>query len=80
MTEGSSKILRTSCILIPRSPIDGIRISVMSRHTLNDGKTPDHRLMGMFDEHRPELGPAPKLIGDYYRGLSWAEFAEKILR
>ncbi|MFZ2706804.1 MAG: DUF488 domain-containing protein [Minisyncoccia bacterium] len=55
---------------------DGHRISVMSRHTLNDGVTPDTRITnGSFDEHCPELAPTSKLIGDYYkRGLSWSQF------
>lgn len=66
--------LFTKCILHDSSIEDGIRISVMSRHTLSDGQTPDPRITS-FDIHAPILGPSPKLIGDYYkRGLSWAEF------
>lgn len=68
--------LFTKCILKEVKKDDGLRISVMSRHTLNDGVTPDSRITGSsFDEHYPELAPSPKLIGDYYkRGLSWDEF------
>ncbi len=67
-------MLFTKCILCAPSPSDGIRISVMSRHTHNDGITVDKRLIG-FDIHAPILGPSPRLIGDYYkRGLSWEEF------
>ncbi len=52
----------------------------MSRHTNNDGITPDARIDNACDEHRPELGPSPKLIGDYYkRSLSWDAFTERYL-
>jgi len=68
--------LFTKCILKDKEEIDGVRISVMSRHTLNDGVTPDTRITSSsFDKHLPELAPSPKLIGDYYkRGLLWGEF------
>lgn len=46
---------------------DIYRISVMSRHTLNDGVTPDIRIRGKYDEHRPILGPPSWLIGRYLR-------------
>lgn len=73
--------LFTKCILKEREGSDGVRISVMSRHTLEDGVTPDLRITpDKFDEHLPELAPAPKLIGDYYkRGLTWEEFEVKYL-
>jgi len=72
-------MLITKCILSPSSESDGYRISVMSRHTLNDGVTPDKRVVH-FDLHLPVLGPSPKLIGDYYkRGISWAEFESRYL-
>lgn len=32
--------IRARCILADKEDIDGMRISVMSRHTLNDGMTP----------------------------------------
>lgn len=73
--------LRTGCILsLPRQE-DGIRISVMSRHTLNDGVTPDERIVSAsFHVHFPFLGPSPKLIGDYYkRNLSWKKFEERYI-
>jgi uncharacterized protein YeaO (DUF488 family) len=54
---------------------DGLRISVMSRHTLNDGITPDERIQ-KFHFHIPSLGPSPRLIGSYYkRGMSFDEFS-----
>lgn len=66
--------LFTKCILKPPDAADGIRISVMSRHTLPDGVTPDPRIIH-FDLHMPLLGPSPQLIGSYYRrGLPWNEF------
>jgi uncharacterized protein YeaO (DUF488 family) len=48
----------------------------MSRHTLNDGITPDARIdSSRFDLHYPDLAPSPRLIGDYYkRALSWPDF------
>ena len=70
--------LFTKSILAPKSETDGTRISVMSRHTLNDGITPNPEITeDSYDEWLPELAPTPKLIGDYYkRGLSWEEFSE----
>ena len=55
-----------------------LRISVMSRHTLNDGLTPNPQITNsLFDIHLPEFGPPPKLIGKYYRQeIAWVEFAE----
>jgi uncharacterized protein YeaO (DUF488 family) len=60
--------LRTGCIkAIPK--IDGyFRISVMSRHTLNDGVTPDPEITeSSRDEWWPELAPPDTLIGWYYK-------------
>lgn len=49
-------MLKSKCILSPIDDKDGIRISIMSRHTLQDGKTNDIRIIKqIFDEHRPEL-------------------------
>lgn len=51
----------------------------MSRHTKNDGKTPDERIKSV-DEHQSSLGPSPTLIGSYYkRGLSWEKYQELYL-
>lgn len=62
-------MLRGDCILTPRYNNDR-RISVMSRHTLSDGITPDTRIVrgNSFDEHLVELSPPDTLIGDWYRG------------
>lgn len=69
--------LYTKCILAPPEVADGLRVSVMSRHTHNDGITPDERI-GSLHRHMPILGPSPRLIGDYLRrALPWEEFAER---
>jgi len=72
-------MLFTKCILAPIEPGDGVRISIMSRHTQPDGITPDTRISpNQYDAHWPELAPPPRLIGDYYkRGISWEEFASR---
>ena len=69
-------MLYTKCILSHPLDEDGTRISVMSRHTLNDGVTPDLRIStGCYHEWLRELAPPARLIGDYYkRGLGWEEF------
>jgi uncharacterized protein YeaO (DUF488 family) len=68
--------LKTKSIIDAKESADGLRISIMSRHTLDDGITPDPRItQGSYDEHWLELAPPPRLIGDYYkRGLSWAVY------
>ena len=60
---------------------DGKRISVMSRHTLSDGTTPDPDITtACFDEWLPILGPPPNLIGSYYkRNLPWDAFEKLYL-
>jgi len=73
-------MLFTRSILDDRLSQGALRLSVMSRHTCNDGLTPDLRLVGRFDEHRPILGPSPKLVGDYYRRtISWLDFRSAYL-
>ena len=70
--------LYTKCIFKERNEGDGIRISVMSRHTLDDGVTPDMRItVDLFDEHLQELAPRSKLVGAYYKGMiTWDEFEQ----
>ncbi len=71
-------MLRTGCILAPTCPDGGLRVSIMSRHTLSDGLTPDPRIVLVGLEWRPELAPPLKLVGDYYRrGLPWEAFEER---
>ena len=73
-------MLKTKCILLPKNYSDGKRISIMSRHTLNDGITPDERIdKNLYDEWRRKFAPPLKLVGDYYRGLSWEEFEKRYL-
>lgn len=61
-------VLRSKCIVAPIEEDDGKRISIMSRHTLNDGKTPEERLLvpGVFDEHMPEFAVPIEVIRKYY--------------
>lgn len=71
--------LYTKCILHEPEPEDGLRVSVMSRHTLDDGVTPDWRIRD-YDIHVPSLGPSPRLIGSYKRKkIEWNEFARRYL-
>jgi uncharacterized protein YeaO (DUF488 family) len=73
--------LKTKCILSPIEENDGYRISIMNRHTLNDGVTRDSRINNkMFNENQILLSPSSKLIGDYYkRGLVWDEYKKRFL-
>lgn len=75
-------MLRTKCIKSPKSDEDGLRISIMSRHTLSDGKTPDLEISGdCFDEHWAELAPPLKSVGTWYRSSQtdkdWQLFEEE---
>lgn len=74
--EIDTPFLKTGRISSPRELGDGVRISVMSRHTLPDGITPDARITPkMYDVWMKELAPPDVLIGAYYkRGLPWNEF------
>ncbi len=74
-------LLKTKSIHAPSSPKDGYRISIMSRHTLNDGITLDPSITaGIFDEWIKELAPPNILIGAYYkRGLPWNKFEKQYL-
>ena len=54
----------------------------MSRHTHNDGVTPDERIVEgeSFEEWRREFAPPAKLIGAYYRReISWEDFESRYL-
>lgn len=72
-------MLRTKCIHAAREPQDGYLISIMSRHTLSDGVTPDPGIgPDSFDAWWTELAPPQRLVGDYYRrGLPWEVFATR---
>ncbi|MBI4146584.1 DUF488 domain-containing protein [Candidatus Woesearchaeota archaeon] len=74
-------MLSTRCIYTTPEPEDGTRISVMSRHTLNDGVTPDERITpDRYTLWLPALAPPSKLIGDYYkRELPWEQFETRYL-
>ena len=78
----TESFLKTASIKRPVQENDGIRISVMSRHTLTDGVTPDPDITeASFDLWWPELAPPPRLIGSYYRyELSWEDFEDGFRR
>ncbi len=69
-------MLYTKCILFPIEQIDGVRVSIMSRHTLNDGITPDLRITKRsYDLWLQEFAPPSNLIGSYYqKRILWEEF------
>lgn len=80
MVNESNEIF-TKSIIKEKGPNEK-RISVMSRHTKEDGKTPDDRIVEgvTFDEWRKEFAPPSKLVGAYYRKeISWEEFEKKYL-
>lgn len=54
----------------------------MSRHTLNDGITPDAKITeDKYHVWLKKLAPPAKLVGDYYkRGLAWEDFEKKYLQ
>lgn len=61
-------MLFTKSIHKPVQPEDGYRISVMSRHTLSDGKTPDPLITGKsYIEWWKDLAPRDTLVGAWYR-------------
>jgi uncharacterized protein YeaO (DUF488 family) len=68
--------LKTKSIHAPSDKTDGHRISIMSRHTLNDGVTLDPLITEeSYDKWLKELAPPDTLIGAYYkRGLPWDKF------
>lgn len=74
--------LYTKSILKNTAPEDGVRISVMSRHTLNDGKTPDTRITAdNYSKWMKELAPPAKLVGQWYKNnIEWAEFEKQYLQ
>ena len=74
-------MIKTKSILYDKEDTDGLRISVMSRHTLNDGVTPHPEITNSsYDQWLQILAPPAKLIGDYYkRGLPWKKFEQKYL-
>lgn len=69
-------MLRTKCMYADAEPEDGLRVSVMSRHTENDGVTPDPAITSdKYDHHWRLYAPVPKLIGVYLRGeIGWKQF------
>lgn len=78
-------MLRTACIFEPGHP--GFLVSVMSRHTMNDGVTPDPRLDRSWANRVPyhawwkHLAPDGKTVGALYRNeISWEGFEAAYLK
>ena len=74
-------MLKTKSILDLKEDTDGLRISVMSRHTLNDGATPHPEISDSnYDQWLTILSPPARLLGDYYkRELPWKQFEQLYL-
>ena len=74
-------MLRTKSILAPKDGADGVLVSIMSRHTLNDGITPHPKINdSSYDMWWPMFAPSDKLLGDYYkRNLPWSSFEQSYL-
>lgn len=74
-------MLKTKSILKLKEDTDGLRISIMSRHTLNDGITHHPEINeSKYDQWLQILAPPAKLLGDYYkRGLPWKQFEQRYL-
>ncbi|EKE28534.1 MAG: hypothetical protein ACD_3C00049G0016 [uncultured bacterium (gcode 4)] len=61
-------MLRSKCILSEKEESDWLRVSIMSRHTLKDWKTPDKRITPeLYDSHLTEFAPLPAMVWKYYR-------------
>jgi len=59
-----------------------IRISVISRPTLDDGITPDERIIKNITHHEwlREFAPQPKLVGSFKRNeIGWEEYEREYL-
>lgn len=72
-------MLRSKCIKAPIDSVrDGYRVSVMTRHTKNDGITPDPDItVDRYDERCRALAPDEKVLGSYLRGeIPFERFAE----
>lgn len=62
-------MLKSKCIYEIPSDDDWLRISIMSRHTLDDWITPDDDIQHwLYHLHRPDLAPSPSIVGGY---LKW---------
>ena len=82
-------MLKTKCILAPIENDDGTRISVMSRHTLEDGIRPHPKITrDKYYVQEKILAPPDTLVGEYYRRIKqegscqeevWAWYSEQYL-
>ena len=79
--ENDGIMIRTKSIYKEREDSDGVRASVMSRHTLEDGFTPDPKITrSSYDVWLQGVSPPANLVGDYYRrGLPFDEYTKRYL-
>lgn len=76
------KYILTKSIFKKKEKSDGLRVSIMSRHTENDGTTADLRIVEgvTFDEWLKVFAPPGRLVGAYYKKeIEWEEFSKKYL-
>jgi uncharacterized protein YeaO (DUF488 family) len=74
-------MLYTKCILAPKKRSDGARISIIPRHTLENGITSHPGISKRsYDEHIKQLSPTRSILGIYYKnGEFWTEFKNRYL-
>lgn len=74
-------MLQTRNIFTRKGPKDGLRVSVVSRHTKINGYVPDTRInFNLIDEWWPWLGPSDELIGAYVRyEINWPLYEEQYI-
>ena len=72
-------MLITKCIFAPVEKDDGLRVSIMSRHTLNDGITPDRRITRhSYENHYQMFAPPLTTVGAWYKEkIDWEEFTRQ---
>lgn len=70
-------MLYTKSFVKAADPSDGMRISVMSRHTLSDGVTPSRIITPeRYDRWCRIVAPPDKIVGDYYKQqMSWKTYS-----
>jgi uncharacterized protein YeaO (DUF488 family) len=75
-------MIYTKSIFKRPTKADGIRISVMSRHTLNDGITPDMRITSeTYNCWYRELSPPEKLVGAFInQKISWEQYTNSYIK
>lgn len=74
-------MIYTASIYTAPSPMHGIRISVMSRHTLNDGRIPDPNISHeSYDYWYRDLAPNPNDLVDFLKKrTTFDEYSERYI-